>query len=128
MKLLQSYQFHDPLWDKTSITCISSWEDGERTNPVISFEFHHIVFDFRDLVNVEERRGGCLAVILPYNPMEQDRESRVRKDRLIDKRIDHFTRSGSLKIPFVKTLVGELENCFMGPEILDEFNDAGARQ
>lgn len=128
VRLLQSYQFHDPLWGKTSVACILSWEDGERTNPVIPFEFHHIVFDFRDLIDVEERRGGRLTVILPYNPMEQDRESRVRKDRLIDKRIDHLTRSGSLKISFVKTLVGKLENCFMGPEILDEFNDAGARQ
>ena len=114
--------------EKTSVPCILSQEDGERTNPVFLLEFAHIGFDLRDLVDVEERRGGRLTFILPHNPMEQDREPRIRKDRLIDKRINHMARGRGLKIPFVKTLVGEPENCFVGPEILDELNNAGGRQ
>jgi len=68
----------------------------ERTDSVNPLEPHHVVLGFRDLVNIEERRRGRIAIVFPHNAMEQDRESRIRENGFIDERVDHLTRSRSL--------------------------------
>ena len=83
----------------------------------------NVSFDLQNLVDVEERRRGSLAVVLAANSMENHREILVRKIGRVEVIIRELLVCTSLQFVCIESFVREFQYSSMRSEVPGELDD-----